>query len=74
MLFRLPDMAGKRALIRVKQFHADDGGNFKCCTDPAFRITFLNALQQPPGNTGPVRDCLGGESALLACGANQFAK
>ena len=74
MVFRLLNMTGKQGFISVKQFHANDGGNFKHCSDPAFQVTFLNSLQQPPGNAGPVRHFLGGEFALLACGADQFAQ
>ena len=74
MLFRLPGMARKRGLIGVEQLYADDSGDFKYCADTAFRITFLNALQQSPGNTCPVRGFLGGESAFFTCGADQFAQ
>lgn len=74
MLFRLSCMARKRGLIGVEQLYADDSGDFKYCADPAFRITFLNTLQQSPGNTCPVRRFLGSEPALFTCGADQFAQ
>ena len=74
MVFRLPNMTCKHGFISVKQFHINDSGNFKHCSDPAFQVTSLNTLQQPPGNAGPVRHFLGGEFALLACGADQFAQ
>ena len=74
MLFCLPGMARKRGLIGIEQLHANDSGDLKHCADTAFRITFLNALQQSPGNTCPIRCFLGGESALFTCGADQFAQ
>lgn len=74
MLFRLSCMARKRGLIGIEQLYADDSGDFKYSADPAFRVTFLNALQQSPGNTCPVRRFLRGESALFTCGADQFAQ
>ena len=74
MLFRLPGMARQRGFIGVEQLHADDSGDLKYCADTASWITFLNALQQSPGNTCPVRRFLGGESALFTCGADQFAQ
>lgn len=74
MLFRLLGMARQRGFISVEQLHTDDGSDFKYGADSAFRITFLNALQQPPGNACPVRCFLGGESSLFTRGADQSAQ
>lgn len=74
MPFRLPGMAGQRGFIGVEQPYADDGGNFKHSADTTFRITFLNALQQPPGYSRAVRGFLGSEPALFTRGADQSAQ